>query len=328
MSQFGIYISCHHADLRLARGCCESIRRFAGTVPICLIVDGDFSTRALERQYGCQVIRRHDVRDPGLRERSFGGWGYSKFILFWEGPFERFLYLDADTMMLGDLPSLAPQGEADMVVHGSGATVSDLTKIDTHWLHPPFLRQHFPEYRIEGRPYFVAGLFFARKGLFDLDRYLGLLAMQRANPKTSFHSGDQGIMNYLLFSSSDAGRLKYEVRHLQDCPLYKDRAWIDRLNANLAAGGAWPDPPVMLHYIDVKPSLLHTPAFRRLWDRGGGWAPEPGWSTAMNEMRVRSWQRGGLPGPLATARVLAEDLRCHGEVFLQRWKKRRQATPG
>ena len=43
-----------------------------------------------------------DVADDQLRRRSYG-YGLTKMIVLWESPFERFLYLDADTIVWGNL---------------------------------------------------------------------------------------------------------------------------------------------------------------------------------------------------------------------------------
>ncbi len=319
MSQFGIYILCHHADFRLTRGCCESIRTYMPKMPICLIVDGTFSTRALERQYGCLTIRRDDVRDPALRQESFGGWGYSKMIAFWEGPFDRFLYLDSDTVIAGDIGGLCATSDADVIFAGSGEPVNDLREIDLRWMHPDFVRAHFPGYRVEGRPYFITCSYFARQGLFDLDDYLRSLRLTREHPHQSFRAGEQGMLNYLTFAAADAGRLKYEAREFLRGPLYLSEEELRALNSQLANPDAgWAGDPAVLHYFDVKPTVLHDGIFHRVRRREGVWSPAAGWATAMNRFRIRSYRAAGWPSPAALARVAIEDLLFHSATFRRR----------
>lgn len=319
MSPFGIYILCHAADYRLTRGCCESIRTFMPAVPICLIVDGTFSTRALERQYGCLTIRRDDVRERALREESFGGWGYSKMIAFWEGPFDRFLYLDSDIVVAGDLAQIAVGSEADVLFAGQGQPVNDLREIDLRWMHPDFVRTHLPGYRIEGRPYFITCSYFARKGLFDLDDYLRLLRLTRKHPRESFRAGEQGMLNYLTFAAADAGKLRYEAREFLRGPLYESEDELRTLNDALENPEVgWPREPLVLHYFDVKPSVFHDGLFHRLRQKEGVWSPAAGWATAMNRFRRRSWRAAGCPEPIATARVTLEDLLFHSATFRRR----------
>ncbi len=317
---FGIYISCHRTDYRLTKGCCESIRCFAGDTPICLIVDGHFSTAGLERQYHCQVIRREDVRNQDLRTRSFGGWGYSKFIPFWEGPFDRFLHLDSDTLMLGNVCPLSEQTDADIIISANPGDTFDHAAITAHWYSPEFVTREFPGFRVEGQPYFCAGVAFGRRGVFDLDEYMNLLDLQKKNPGCSFQSGDQGIFNFLVFHLSASGRLKYAVRQFQSYPLYMSAEELSVLNSHLAdLSDGWKGVPSVLHYIDVKPSLFHEGALRRALQRaGGGWHPAEGWPVAMNRFRLRSRSNAGWPAAAAYADVLAEDLRYHGSALRKR----------
>jgi hypothetical protein len=320
MSPFGIYISCHDADLRLTRGCLESIRHFAGDTPVCLIFDGRSSLRDLERQYGCQVIRRGDVRTKELRERSFGGWGYSKFIPFWEGPFDRFLHLDSDTVMLGNVCGLSASTDADIILSPMPNAPHSPGTIHSHWFSPEFVTRTFPGFRVEGLPFFCAGVVFGRKGAMDLDEYMRLLELQKQNPGQSFQSGDQGILNFLVFHRAARGLLKYAERDFQDYALYMPEAKLAAINANLRdPGGGWKLPPTVVHYIDVKPSVFHDGLFWKLRQRkSAAWGPAAGWATAMNQLRVRSWQGAGLSRAAALAKVAAEDVAAHWTAFRRR----------
>jgi lipopolysaccharide biosynthesis glycosyltransferase len=323
MSQFGIYISCHQADLRLTRGCCESIRQFAGDTPICLIFDGDAPLKDLQRQYGCQVLRREDVKNADLRNRSFGGWGYSKFIPFWEGPFDRFLHLDSDTSMLGDVRTVEASTDADIIISPMPNAPHSAETIHSHWFSPDFVTRHFPGFRVEDQPYFCAGVVFGRRGVMDLDEYMRLLELQKQNPGESFQSGDQGILNFLVFHRSASGQLRYATRDFQSYPLYMSRSELDAINANLRRlEDGWKLPPTVLHYIDVKPSVFHDGVFQRYREfRGNAW-PAAGWPTVMNRFRVQSWEGAGCSGAVARARVMAEDVEAHWTTFRRRRAKR------
>ena len=320
MSQFGIYISCHRSDYRLTKGCCESIRCFAGDVPICLLVDGDYSTARLEKQYGCQIIRKEDVKDKDLRTRSFGGWGYSKFIPFWEGPFDRFLHLDSDTLMLGNVCGLSAETDADIIISVTPDVTHSHDSITAHWFSPEFVTKLVPGFRIEGQPYFCAGVAFGRKGVFALDEYMNLLELQKANPGRSFQSGDQGIFNFLVFHLSSLGRLKVAERQFQSYPLYMSAEEIREMNSHLAdLSEGWKGTPTVLHYIDVKPSLFHEGALRRILQRtGSGWHPAEGWPVALNRFRIRSGRNAGWPVLAAYAEAIVEDLQYHSAAFRKR----------
>jgi hypothetical protein len=78
----------------------------------------------------------------------------------------------------------------------------------------------------------------------------------------------------------------------------------------------------VLHYFDVKPSLLHDGIFHRMRRREGVWGPAAGWATAMNRFRIRSWRAAGWPAPAAVARVMIEDLLFHSDTFRRRLASR------
>jgi hypothetical protein len=104
----GFSVACYRGDIPLLRGCLASIRYFAPDAPICLIADGDFSTKEFEKVYGVQVIRRKDVRNPDLKKWSFG-FGITKMIGFWESPFDIVFHVDADAVLWGDIRKNLPQ---------------------------------------------------------------------------------------------------------------------------------------------------------------------------------------------------------------------------
>ncbi len=181
---FGIFVSCHKGDYRLARGCVASLRFFAPRVPLCLLVDGGFSTADIERLPGVQVIRRADVSDPWLRANSFGGFGYSKLVPFWEGPFDHFLYLDADCVVLGDIVGRVTVPGGDVVAPDGGRVITDEAIIGEHWYDCSLLRSNFPEFDPVGWPFFCTGTFVGRQGILDLDIYRRLLQLQVQNRKS------------------------------------------------------------------------------------------------------------------------------------------------
>lgn len=321
---FGIYVLCHRGDYRLVSGCLESLRRSAGGVPICLLIDGDLATQQLEAQYGCRVIRRRDVRNERLRNESFGGWGYTKMIPFWEGPFDRFLYLDADTVMIGDVCSIGRTSNADVVIPAIPDFHYNRESISTHWVDAHFIGREQAEFRLLGWPYFVTGVFFGRRGIFDLGQYLLLLALQRREPHRSFRAGEQGILNYLIFSAAQAGRLSYEVAEFQSWPLFMPRDGIRRINEAMRAPAEGASSlATVLHYICVKPSLLQE---RVDWPLGIAGeqeqSPPPGWPRAMNHFRFLSRRRAGDSRPGAVLRLLAQDCAFHARTLRDRIRGR------
>ena len=222
---FGVVIACCAADVVLAEGCCASVRRFLGGVPICLIVDGDVDTRGLVAAYGAHVIDRGGVRSTFLRERSYG-WGLTKMIALWEAPFATFLMLDADTVVWGDVRGQADFTAYDVIVDRHFVTTAALRdpnplmarfmggaanlRLLDEWFFGVAAMERFDPYfdwRAHLDDYFCSGAFFARRGVLALDDYAAVLDAAQREPRL-FGPGEMGLLNYLILRAAGAGRLR------------------------------------------------------------------------------------------------------------------------
>lgn len=214
LQDFGIIVACCKYDYLFAKGCVASIRYFLGDVPIALIVDGDVSTRDLEKTYGVQVIRKQNVRAEALRNRSFG-MGITKMIAFWESPWENFFYLDADTVIWGDILKHADFERFDFI---SDVVRSPLSEqhisnyfFDTQRIHkffPDFDWQQYRDY------YFCTGAFFAKRGIFHLEEYLEILDLVEREPDL-FFIGEQGFLNLMMCRAAAENRIRLGQADLQ-----------------------------------------------------------------------------------------------------------------
>lgn len=223
---FGVVITCCTSDYPFAQGCLASVRTFMPGVPICLLVDGTPDTAAEEALEAVSVLRREAVQSQDLREKSFG-WGVTKMVAFWESPFERFLLLDADTCVWGDIRAeLNWAADEDMVIdqplyqHAGPA-------IDTWFFSRTGMGRFDPAFDMERHAdrYFCTGVMAARRGIFDLDWYLQLLHLSQNVPsfntsaapelKPFFYFGEMGLLNYMICKSIDQRRLKVASRAIQ-----------------------------------------------------------------------------------------------------------------
>jgi hypothetical protein len=66
-------------------------------------------------------------------------------------------------------------------------------------------------------PYFCAGVYGARKNCLPRDRFLELAKMARTD-KRLFKCDDQSVLNYLLFSEFERGKLSYHTADIQFFP--------------------------------------------------------------------------------------------------------------
>ena len=259
----GFSISCYQGDIPLLRGCLSSIRYFAPDAPICLIVDGNFSTRSFEKYYGVQVIRRSDVKEAGLRKLSFG-FGLTKMVGFWEAPFDLVFHIDADAVLWGDIRLNIPGGKWDVVYNESHEVITDYIQ-RTQYFDPKRIFEHIEPFPWEGNPYFQAGVICIRKGVLDLDEYLRMLERQEKHPDV-FINGDQGILNILVFRALMSGRLNATSAHLQSViPVLENNDLEKRFRIEKGAP-VITGTPTVLHWAGPKPWQENKDLFRKPMD--------------------------------------------------------------
>ncbi len=214
MNDFGIIVACARHDYRLAKGTCASIRHFLGDVPVCLLTDGDFPVTDLQRAYGVRVLPRSQVRNSELRRRSFG-WGLTKMVSFWESPWEHFLFLDADTIVWGDVLKHADFDRYDMMIDRHELTHTE-ADVNQWFFNVRWMEQRFPHFRWRAHilDYSCTGTFFARRNVFPMEEYLEMLDLSAENPGC-FFPGEMGFLNFMIFRAVDAGKIRLAQRDMQ-----------------------------------------------------------------------------------------------------------------
>lgn len=257
MKDFGIIVAYYRKDYNFAKGCCASIRYFLGNIPICLIVDGTFSVRELEKTYGVCALYRDNVTNHVLRERSFG-LGLPKMVSFWESPWENFLYLDADTVVWGDFLNLqsANFNDFDLILDKTDYYSEENT---CRWMFDTKrINKYFPEFRWQNRLYACTGVFFGKRGIFDLEEYVKLLDLQASEP-TLFFRGEQGFFNFMIFRAADEGRIRLGQEHMQ---LVVSDFSQDELKKRLPMDETGPicgkDWATVVHYAGPKPTVYNS----------------------------------------------------------------------
>jgi hypothetical protein len=202
-ADFGITISCYRGDLPLLNGCLASLREHLADIPVCLIKHGHFDTEVLSRLYGVTSLEQSDVRQE-LRDFSYG-YGVTKMVSFWDGPFERFIHVDADTIVWGDPFKGLPVRDFDLIYNEPHEEITENIQREQYFdpskLFPPLV-----DFGWRNQPYFNTGVFCAKRGIFDLKDYLEILDIQRDIPGSFFT--DQGILNFMTFKGVAEGRLR------------------------------------------------------------------------------------------------------------------------
>ena len=113
-----------------------------------------------------------------------------------DGPFDRFIYMDADTLLMGPVsPIFERLNDNDWVVYDFQYT--DPSHV--YELSSPKLTELFPPERIESE-IFCSGFYGSKKGIFDKDRRDWILAKLREGEAEVLYSmaPDQTILNYMV----------------------------------------------------------------------------------------------------------------------------------
>jgi hypothetical protein len=212
MDNIAIYVCCYRGDLHFLKPLCESIRYFCGGIPIFLIKDGEFSTSQV-RRLG-QIYEFNPAEVPESL-RKLRGWGIKKLYAFFQRDYERFLYLDADVVLLNDPFRLAFQ-TADFYVDTCGfqGVEEPLPGIRVRGGFPPAaarytfdparIRLFDPRFDLDQVLLFNTGQFFGRPGLLEPDAVTRCVGQIKGGGEL-FYCADQGVLNYLLNKGHQEG---------------------------------------------------------------------------------------------------------------------------
>ena len=240
----GVVVPVWAGDVYMAKACCASIRRFMGDIPITLLVDGPADTRQLERLAG---VSRLEVRQFGPEYvRLCSGTSWVKLALFWACPYERFLCLDADTLVWGDVRVYAEFDKYDFIgAHhvGGGFRIQTPQDATQYAFDLAIMRRFDPTLHWRGRQVAIAGVFFARRGVFSEER---LMQLRRLD---CWRCWEQGLVNYLMWRSQQDGDPRVGAHPIQVSPSESSFSSEGRF---LPAD--W-ERPVVIHWLGRKPKL-------------------------------------------------------------------------
>jgi hypothetical protein len=255
VNKFGIVIACCTSDAHYAKACVYSIRHFLGDVPVCLFVDGDtgifFSATRIP---GVTIMSNNELRDPWLREHC-RGWGHTKMAMLWESPFERFLYLDADTIVWGDLLGMVKSLDFDFIVDRQ-YSYSDV-EIRQWFFDQTKLLHHYPDFNYGDYrdKYACNGTFFARRGALDLELYKQAYALQQMDDSI-FYPADMGMWNFMVFYSAQKFGLHVVSQQYQVIPVdHSEKEMRENYSPSVLVAGKNLSPAV-LHFCGKKAHIF------------------------------------------------------------------------
>ena len=298
----GVVILVWAGDVYLAKACCASVRQSLGDIPITLLVDGAATdTRDLERLHG---VRRLVLQEVASDEeaRLCSGTSWAKLLLFWMSPYERFLCLDADTIVWGDVRLYATLDQLDFIAafHAQSRTAFQTPEeIQNSVFDADAILKLDPTLNWRGQEFANCGVFFARRGVFPKTQLMDLRRMD------CWRCYEQGLLNYLRWQALPGGVPRMGGHRVQLFPAETTCLPADRfLPRNQSQ-------PVIIHWMGKKPKLGRP--FR-----------------AANDYRKLFLTMTGRSGWL-NMRLFAEDigvwLRRQRRSLNRRWQRNKKAKP-
>jgi hypothetical protein len=269
---FGFVTGCHAGDKFMVQATLTSMRHYCPDVAICLIVDGDVDVSDLEKEYQPIVLRIGDLPSAEMR-KIIGGSFHAKHAAMWEGPFERYVWLDSDAIVWGDFTSQI-RTDVDFQIFWSEISIPpDATEIPAWLPHfyfdPSKLRQLDPNFDWRGHAYFSAGVFACRRNAIPFEQYVQVDAMGRQiaglfESGLNSSRGDMGMLNYLVHAMAQRGDLRTTVSDLQHIPRHHGTAEFEQDRV----GVGWRFPkrirrPRVAHFCGRKPFLSDHRAYSR-----------------------------------------------------------------
>jgi hypothetical protein len=158
-----------------------------------------------------QIWQAHPTAMQTWQEKGVSGvnrMGMHRRFCCFDGSFDKFVYLDADILVMNSFESIFQQLDShDFVVYDF--QYKDPTHV--YDVNSPKLLELFPESRIS-KEIFCAGLYGSKKNLFD-DEKIDWLLSQLKNGEAEilyFNGPDQSILNYMVMKS---GIASYNFSH-------------------------------------------------------------------------------------------------------------------
>ncbi len=240
----GVVILVWAGDVYLAKACCASVRQSMGDIPITLLVDGPATdTRDLQRVHGVQRMVVQEVADPEFT-RLCAGTPWTKLLMFWMSPYERFLCLDADTLVWGDLRAYAEFDKYDFIVtYHNGTKFETPEEVQRGAFDLNVIRKLDPALEWRGREATNTGVFFARRGVFS---EANMMELRRLNCWPCYEGG---MFHYLHWRALREGIPRTVGHKLQLFPADQTPVPEDRF---LPRGG---QRPAVIHWITQKPKM-------------------------------------------------------------------------
>jgi len=135
-----------------------------------------------------------------LNRKKFRLYGAHRRFCAFDGPFAKFIYLDADTLVMNSLDAVFQQlEESDFVVYDF--QFRDPTKV--YNIQSPKLVKVFDQNRIDSE-IFCSGFYGSKQGLFEQDTREWLVAQLQSGDAEILYAGagEQPLLNYMVMKTA------------------------------------------------------------------------------------------------------------------------------
>jgi Mannosyltransferase putative len=162
----------------------------------------DVDAIARWENFATQVWQTHPSAMKTWQQQGINGvyrMGMHRRFCAFDGPFDKFIYLDADILAMNSLePFFNQLDRSDWVVYDY--QYKDPSHV--YNLQSPNLSKIFPQTRVESE-IFCAGLYASKRGVFDQERCNWLLSKMQAGEAEILYMNapDQTILNYMVMRS-------------------------------------------------------------------------------------------------------------------------------
>jgi len=234
-----VYIAVSARDARYTRICVASVRYFYPDIPIRLLVSG-----RLQRGLADELRQYWNVGTAELPRGEYG-WGFVKLEALFAPPGEKFLVLDSDTVLTGQVLETWNEFPASFLVDDEEQSEADTKRLYYDWEK---VRKIDPSAR-PPRFVFNSGQWFGTGGVLTRDDFAPWV--EWTMPRTLRHPehfmpGDQGILNYVLNQKAAIDGLCVERRQIMRWPGHAmDGLDVESVSKRAAA-------PLVVHWAGMK----------------------------------------------------------------------------
>lgn len=247
-------------------GLLNSIEAIAGPeTPVCVYpfddqverIAAEIARRPNVQLYDDQaVIQRWDqfmlAAAPDRLNRNQRLYGAHRRFCAFDGPFDKFVYMDADTLLMDSLETIFNLlDQFDWIVYDF--QFLDPTKI--YNLQSPKLLQVFEQKRIDSE-IFCSGFFGAKRGLFRQEQREQLIAYLESGEREILYAGagEQPLINYMVMRSGTSScNLAHYLPEGKSTGCSATSRHFQEQNHILYDKG---NRLTYLHYIGVKPQIM------------------------------------------------------------------------